>query len=156
MKIKLAAAVLTGVLAAATNQYVPITVLVALAVIFDWITGIIGSKAAGESINSKKATIGFWKKIALFVALFFGFYLDYFIPYMLQKLSMELPVQALFSMIIGCYIVINECISICENLYKSNSSILPKWIVTMLGKTKTQLDKLGEDGGVEDNGNENK
>ena len=141
-KMKWLLSILCGLLSAFTKQYGMIITFVAIAVVFDWITGIIGEKAVGHAITSKKGTIGFWKKMALFAGLFFGFFLDYFIPYCLEKISLELPIKgAVFGMIIGCYIVINECISICENIYKANPGILPGWIVTMLTLAKTQINK---------------
>lgn len=141
-KMKWLLSIICGLLSAFTKQYGMIIVFVSCAVIFDWITGIIGEKALGHAITSKKGTIGFWKKMALFAGLFFGFFLDYFIPYALAKINTELPIkEAVFGMIIGCYIVINECISICENIYKANPAILPKWIVKMLTLAKTQIDK---------------
>lgn len=133
--------ILCGFLSAFTKQYGMIIILVSCAVVFDWITGIIGSKASGIPITSKKGMIGFWKKMALFAGLFFGFFLDYFIPYALARIHLELPVTgAVFGMIIGCYIVINECISISENIYKANPAILPQWIIKMLQLAKEQID----------------
>ena len=63
--------------------------------------------------------------------------------YMINNVGIEMPVTALFGMIFGCYIVINECISIAENLYMINPAILPKWIVKMLSAAKEQIDKKG-------------
>ena len=52
-----------------------------------------------------------------------------------------------FGLIMCFYIVLNECISICENLYECDNSIMPKWIVNILLKAREQI----EDGGsVED------
>lgn len=143
-KVKIILSIIGGVLATMARQYCAIVIFVALAVIFDWTTGTLKAKATGEGLNSKKATIGFWKKAALFIALFFGFFLDYFIPFMLNNLGIELPTTALFGMIIGCYIVINECISIAENLYMINPDILPAWIVKLLSTAKKQIDKKGD------------
>ena len=36
------------------------------------------------------------------------------------------------------------CISICENIFKANPSILPKWIVKMLTSAKEQMDRKGD------------
>lgn len=150
-KMKWLLSIICGLLSAFTKQYGMIIAFVSVAVIFDWITGIIGEKAVGHAITSKKGTVGFWKKMALFAGLFFGFFLDYFIPYALAKVNIDLPITgAVFGMIIGCYIVINECISICENIYKANPAILPQWVVTMLTLAKTQIDKDKEDDGNED------
>ena len=140
-KIKWLLSIVAGVIVTMAKQYYMIVLFVMMVVVFDWITGLIKAKVTGERLNSKKATIGFWKKIALFVALFFGFFLDYFIPYMINNVGIAMPVTALFGMIFGCYIVINECISIAENLFMINPAILPKWIVKLLSAAKEQIDK---------------
>ena len=143
-KIKWLLSIIGGVLVTLAKQYYMIVIFVMLVVVFDWITGLIKARVTGERVNSKKATVGFWKKVALFVALFFGFFLDYFIPYMINNVGIEMPVTALFGMIFGCYIVINECISIAENLYMINPAILPKWVTKMLSAAKEQIDRKGD------------
>lgn len=140
-KPKIIATAALSALTAFANKYAAIVVFVVIVVCMDIITGIIASCATGEKISSEKGTKGFWKKMALFAALAFGFLLDYFIPYMVSYTGIELPASALFGVMIGCYIVINESISICENLYRCNDEILPKWVVKLLTQSKDQLDK---------------
>ena len=80
------------------------------------------------------------------MALFFGFFLDYFIAFVLQNLNITLPYSsAIFGMVIGCYIIVNELISIAENLYRVVPDIFPQWIVKMLTSTKNQINDLGKD-----------
>ena len=145
-KIKWLLSVICGAISVFAKQYAMILVFVALVVALDFVTGIIKAKAVGEPISSKKGTRGFYKKLALFAGLFFGFFLDYFIPYALSTINLTLPIDgALFGMIIGCYIVINESISICENISKSNPEILPLWLIKMLVGTKNQIDNKVEE-----------
>lgn len=140
-KPKIIATAALSALTAFANKYAAIVVFVVIVVCMDIVTGIIASCATGEKISSEKGTKGFWKKMALFAALAFGFLLDYFIPYMVSYTGIELPASALFGVMIGCYIVINESISICENLYRCNDEILPKWVVKLLTQSKDQLNK---------------
>ncbi len=140
-KPKIVATAALSALTAFANKYAAIVVFVVIVVCMDIVTGIIASCATGEKISSEKGTKGFWKKMALFAALAFGFLLDYFIPYMVSYTGIELPASALFGVMIGCYIVINESISICENLYRCNDEILPKWVVKLLTQSKDQLNK---------------
>lgn len=87
---------------------------------------------------------GFWKKLMLLAALSFGFFMDVFIPYCMMQLQLDIHMQnAMFGMVIGCYIVLNESISICENIYRANPEIMPKWIKHMLVATRKQID-MGE------------
>ncbi len=145
-KWKWLASVICGAVSAFLRQYGMIIAFVAIAVVFDWITGVVASVAQGEKLSSKKGAIGFWKKIDLFLGLFFGFFLDYFIPYAITAIGIEVSTNvAVFGMIIGCYIVINESISVCENIYRTNQSILPPWVVKLLVNAKDQIDDMGED-----------
>lgn len=140
-KFKWLISVVTGTLMAFAKKYALIVTFTAIAVVMDWITGCISAKVAGEGLNSQKAAKGFWKKVALFAALFFGFFLDLFIPYTLNYINIDFPAKSVFGMIFGCYIIVNECISIAENLYKCNPSILPTWVVKMLTQAKDKIDK---------------
>ena len=148
-KIKLLAASVLGILSAFADRYAAIVLFVILVVALDFITGIIASIVNGEKLSSQKGTVGFWKKVALFAAMAFGFLMDYFIPYMLAYVHVEVPASALFGVFIGCYIVVNESLSICENLYRCNDEILPKWVVKVLTDSKEAINKAGDDPKVE-------
>lgn len=70
--------------------------------------------------------------------------MDVFIPYCMMQLQLDIHMQnAMFGMVIGCYIVLNESISICENIYRANLEIMPKWIKHMLVATRKQIN-MGE------------
>ena len=136
---------LTGAIATFFNQYGLIIAFVTIAIVIDCITGLVKSKATSEGWSSKKATLGFWKKVALLVALAFGMLLDFFIPTTLLQIGVKIPFNLPFTLVVGCYIVLNECISICENLYEINPQIMPKWIVNLLKVAKKDIDKQNND-----------
>lgn len=116
----------------------------AWAIVLDCVTGIIAERANGHVISSRKGMKGFWKKLMLLAALSFGFFMDVFIPYCMMQLQLDIHMQnAMFGMVIGCYIVLNESISICENIYRANPEIMPKWIKHMLVAARKQID-MGE------------
>ena len=141
--------IILGVIATFTKQYGILIILVCVAIVFDCVTGLIKAKLE-ESISSEAGTKGFFRKIALLVCLFFGFFLDYAIPYMCESVSIKIPYDMPFGLIICFYIVLNECISICENLYACNPTIMPKWIVKILLSTKKQLEDGDEDEVIEE------
>ena len=141
-KLKIVLSVMFGAIAAFCRQYYLIIVLVALVIVMDFVTGIVKSKITGEGWDSEKGTKGFFKKIALLLSLFFGIFLDWAIPVALKSgLDITIPFTTPFSLIIGFYIIFNECISICENLYKCNEKTVPKWIVNLLKIASEKLDK---------------
>lgn len=138
-----------GVITTFFQMYGAILALVCVAIVFDVITGIAGSKATGVAISSKKANQGFWKKIGLLLGLFFGVFLDVFIPVALKYLTITLPFNTPFALVFGCYIVFNESISIAENIDKINPEILPRWVKSMLKSGADKIDSavLTDEGG---------
>lgn len=144
--IKVLFSFILGVVTTFFKMYGEIIGLVCFAIIFDIISGIIGSKAAGMKISSKKANKGFWKKVSLLLALAFGMFLDIFIPFALKYVDVVIPYNMPFGLIFGCYIVFNESISICENIYKVNPTILPKWVNNMLLDGAKAINKGNEKG----------
>lgn len=136
--------VLVGGLATFFGQYGLFIVLVAVAVVLDVITGLVKAKAIGEGLSSEKATKGFWKKISLFVGLAFGIFLDYAVATVLMQVGVNIGLEMPFALIICAYIIINEAISISENLYLTNPDSFPRWIAQML---KVAKDKIEEKGG---------
>jgi len=145
-KFKWLFSVVFGLLSAFFQQYSLIIIFVAVVVVLDVVTGLVKAKATGEAISSEKGTKGFYKMVALFIALFFGFFLDYFIPYMLTTIGISFPITTcLFSMVFACYGILNESISICENLLLINPSLLPKWVVSLLSKSRDKIDEMGDE-----------
>ena len=131
-KLKFVLIGIGGVLSAYFKAYVPLLVIVSIAVVFDIITGIIAAVYTGVGLNSKKARKGALKKATMFLALGFGIFLDYLIPMATAQIGFEVSAKLLFSSIIAFYIVFTECVSVCENIFKCNPNAFPKWIVTLL------------------------
>jgi toxin secretion/phage lysis holin len=129
-----------GAIAAMTEKYGLILFFVIVVVVFDIITGMAKAKATGVKFDSKTGTKGFWKKISLLLGLFFGVFLDYFITEAMQVVDIVLPFASPFGLIVGVYIVLNESISICENLYACNPKSIPAWIAKLLKTTSDKID----------------
>lgn len=144
-KYLLGASALLGTLATLAEQYTVLIVLVAAAIVLDVITGLIRCGATGEKLSSEKGTKGFWKKIMLMASLLFAFFLDVSIPTILDVVNVTLPFQKslLFGSIVGVYIILNESISICENILKANKMALPKWLKKLLQDAKKEVDEKG-------------
>ena len=143
--IKLSASLLTGLVASFWGIYGPVILCVLIAICMDVISGLVSAMAAGEKISSKVGWVGFWKKMALLLALAFGIFMDSFIPILLGTISLELPFTMPIGTIVGCYIVINEAISIIENINKAAPTALPKWIKKLLEGAGQTIDKGGND-----------
>lgn len=140
-------AAISGAAVAFWDVYGPVSVCVLSVIVLDVITGLIKAKATGTPISSKKGIVGFWKKMALIAALAFGIFLDVFIPIMLGVVAVELPFALPIGTVVGCYIVLNEAISIFENINEAAPTALPKWIKKMLDGAKNTVNSGGDKNG---------
>lgn len=140
--LMLSASVITGLVSSYFEVYGVIFVFVCIAIMFDVVTGLVSSAANGIPITSAKARKGFWRKIVLLLALFFGIFMDAFLPQLLIVVDIHLQHNLPFGMIIGCYIILNELISIAENILKTNSIAMPKWVIKFLKGSKKAIDDL--------------
>lgn len=135
---------LSGTIAAYFGDYIPLLIVVAIAVIFDFISGVCAALITEQGWSSKIARKGVIKKASLFLALGFGIFLDYMIPLAGEKIGITIASQLLFSSIIAFYIVFTECVSIAENIYKCDPVHFPKWISKILEEGKKQIEKIGK------------
>ena len=141
VKIKWILSVIFGAITAFWNMHGILILFVATAIVLDLITGLIKAKASENDVwSSEKCRKGLFKKLASLLGMCFGFFLDWFIPYVLVYVHIELPFAMPFAMIICFYIVLNEAISICENLYAVNPETMPKWIVGLLTNVKSKFE----------------
>lgn len=125
-------AMVGGVIMAEFGKYAPIVSCVLFVIVLDTVTGLVKCKVRGTPITSKRGSKGFWKKVGLICALFLGFFFDFFFPYLLSVVDFELPFKSPVGTIFGCYIVLNESISVCENLAAINPGIVPAWVLRLL------------------------
>ncbi len=139
--IKSALSVIAGVAATLCGQYGVMFLLVAAAVVLDFATGIIKAKAIGQGLDSKIARRGFWRKISLLAALAFGVFLDLIAGVLLVKAGIVISSETPFALVVASYIVLNESISIAENLYQINPDSLPKAVINLLRIAKEKSDK---------------
>lgn len=133
-----------GAAAAFFGQYGLFFVFVAAAVVLDVVTGLIKAKATGEGLSSERAARGFWRKMALFAALAFGIFLDYAAGAVLVKAGVSFAGELPFALIVCAYIIINESISIAENLYLANPESFPKWIAKRLRVAREEMERETE------------
>ena len=138
-KLKILFAMIAGTLTAWLGDVWPLIAFVICGVVFDYITGVI---AAGRerNINSQKATDGIYKKVGLLMLMLLGFGLDVALTYFAAEgLNFDLPMQLPFGLIVCAWIVINESISIIENLVRLEVPI-PRWLVSFLKIAQDRLD----------------
>ena len=145
----LSVSAILGTVATLLEAYVVLVILVACAIVLDVFTGLVKCFATGEKLSSEKGQKGFWKKIMLLMALLFAFFLDVSIPAVMEVVKIQMPFDKslLFGSIVGVYIILNESISICENIIKANRMALPKWLKKLFQDAKKEIDEGGQKDG---------
>ena len=134
-----------GALAAYFNVLlIPLAVLMG-AMLIDYITGMAGAAYTGE-ISSRVGVIGIVKKVCYLALVAVGIVLDYLITAALVQIGIAIQINYCFGMIVTIWLIINELISILENLGELNIP-LPQFLVKTVKTLK---------GRVEDKVNNNK
>lgn len=123
-----------GILVALSENYGAILLLCCAFILIDLTTGLAKAKIQG-CINSSIGYKGFWRKMALVAALVFGMCLDMLMVYIAGP-GFSSPIGK----IVGLYIAINECISICENLVASGVK-LPRFVSAALAAARDEIEK---------------
>ena len=123
-----------GALGALSESYGTILLLCCSFITIDLATGLAKAKIEGR-INSTIGYKGFWRKTALVSALVFGMCLDSLMEYVAGP-TLSSPIGR----ILGLYIAINECISICENLIACGVR-MPKFVSEALTTAKSHLEQ---------------
>ena len=149
--IQLLFAGVIGALAAYFNVLLlPLIVLVAVMLI-DYVTGMAGA-AYTKTLSSRTGVLGIVKKAAYLALVAVGMVVDYLITSALVHIGIHLQINYCFGMIITIWLIINELISILENLGEMGVP-LPGFLVGMIktlkGKVESKADgkhyKDGED-----------
>ena len=130
-----------GALAAYFNVLaVPLVVLVAVMLI-DWITGLAGASATGK-LSSRVGVIGIIKKLCYLALVVVGGVIDYLIASALVSIGISLQINYCFGMIITVWLIINELISILENLGEMGVP-LPSFLTSMIKTLKSKVEEQG-------------
>lgn len=146
MKEEITKAVFAAVLAAA-GAYLrellgPLIVLGAV-MLTDYITGLARAWI-GKELSSRVGVIGIIKKVGYLCVEIVAVVLDWVIQSAGARMGMELGGFYLFGLLVCFWMILNECISILENLAGIGVP-LPAFLVKLAGKLKKSTENKGED-----------
>lgn len=130
--------VVLGALASYFNVLlIPVLVLVAVMVI-DYATGMTSAYKNGQ-IESKVGLLGILKKVSYLVLVAVGGVVDYLICSGLATAGFDFGVTYCCGLIVCVWLIINELISILENLSELGTPI-PKFLVKIVHRLKDSVD----------------
>lgn len=146
MENKSLQAVFTAALTAFTVYFnaiaVPLCVLVIM-MSMDYITGMI-SAWLEKDLSSRKGIVGIIKKICYMALVAVAMGVDYIIYGTMLFANIELPQTTVLGLLVTIWLVINEMISILENLSKIGVPV-PQFLNRIVQRLKTTTDSKGED-----------
>lgn len=139
--IQATVSVALGALAAYFNiLLIPVLVLFAVMVI-DYCTGM-ASAYKNKEIKSKTGLIGILKKLSYLVLVCVGGVVDYLICYGLASVGIDYSSYC-FGLIVAVWLIINELISILENLSELGTPI-PPFLVKIVHRLKDSVDSKAD------------
>lgn len=140
-------AIFAGVLGALAAYFnvllIPIFMLVAVMLI-DYVTGMAAASYT-KQLNSRIGVMGILKKAGYIALVAVGMVVDYLITSALVQIGVNIQINYCFGMIITIWLIINELISILENLGELNIP-LPKFLVDMIKSLKNKVEDKAEEG----------
>lgn len=137
----------TAVILAAVGAYfhellAPLIVL-GLVMLADYITGLAEAWVNG-TLCSRTGIIGIVKKVAYLFAVGVAIVADWVIQTAGEKTGLDLGGFYMFGLLVTIWLILNECISILENVAEIGAP-LPPFLVKLIGKLKKSAEDKGED-----------
>ncbi len=117
---------------------IPVLVLVICNVI-DYCTGLAAAKYRNEAISSYKGLQGIIKKVCMWLLIGIGAMVDWLIIYAGSTIGITLPVSFLIACIVAVWLIVNEIISILENMVDIGVSI-PPFLMPLVRNIKKQVE----------------
>ncbi len=93
---------------------IPVCVLCCV-MLADYVTGIVKAGIVGE-LNSRTGAVGIAKKIGMLCLVGVGCVIDYLVTASAGQIGLEWQLNMAFAMLATAWLIVNECISITENL----------------------------------------
>ena len=121
---------------------IPLIVLTAVMLV-DYITGMVAAYTKAE-LSSRKGLRGIFKKIGYFCLVAVGITTDYIICSALSSIGITNEVTMVFGLIVTIWLIINELISILENLTKLEVPI-PDFLVKVISRLKNSVENKAND-----------
>ena len=119
----------------------PIIVLIAVMVI-DYVTGMVAAWKV-KKLSSKKGAFGIAKKVCYLALVCVGMGVDWLIYSGLRQVGVAWDYTIFFGVVVTVWLVINELISILENLKKIGVP-LPKFLIALIKRLKITTEKKFE------------
>ena len=120
----------------------PILMLLMFVMVVDYSTGMIKARYLGE-IESRKGMWGVIKKAMYAVVVAVAMVSDWVIINMAERVGINIPLTTFFGLLVAIWLILNECISILENLIKLEVP-MPGFLKGLVSRLKIVVEGQGD------------
>lgn len=120
---------------------IPVLVLM-LVMIIDYITGLAGAYIS-KQLNSRIGVVGIIKKVGYLGLVAVGVTADYIIYSALSQIGIDIGLGYCVGMVITIWLIINELISILENLAEIGVP-LPSFMIKLINRLKNTVENKAD------------
>ena len=135
------AAIVGGLAAYFQEIAIPLVILIAVMII-DYISGMAKAWINSE-LSSRTGIKGIVKKVCYLLVVCVAAVVDWLLASGLQKVGVKVDINYLFGVIVTIWLIINELISILENLGAIGVP-LPAFLTKLVKRLKSEVDKNNE------------
>ncbi len=121
---------------------IPVFLMVACNII-DYITGLMASRYREEQISSYKGIRGITKKVCMWLLVLVGSFIDIIINYTAEYMGIGFKIPFIVATFVAVWIVVNEIISILENIIDIGVA-LPPFLMPIVKMIKKEIETVTE------------
>lgn len=132
----------------------PVLILLTVMMVVDYISGMMASKAEAKEHpedpslgwSSRKGAKGIIKKVGYLCVIAVAMDVDYVIVNVAGSLGYEMPVRAVFGLMVAVWYLLNEMLSVIENAGRMGAPV-PEWLTKYIAVLKHKVENTEQKGG---------
>lgn len=125
------------------NLAIPVYLLVGFNVV-DYLTGILAAKNRGQQVSSYYGFIGIAKKVCMYLLVGVGVGVDVLLKYIIETLGLPLILPFIVGCVVAVWLVLNEIISILENLNDIGTP-MPPFLMPLVKRIRGTVEEKGQE-----------
>ena len=118
---------------------VPVFLMVGCNIV-DYITGLMAAGCRDEDVSSYKGIRGIMKKVCMWFLVIVGAWVDILLRYTAECMGIGIGIPFLAATVVAVWIVVNEIISILENMIDIGVR-MPPFLMPLVKRIKKQLEE---------------
>ena len=121
---------------------IPVLLMVGCNII-DYATGVMASKYRNERLDSYKGMRGIIKKVCMWLLVIVGAFVDGLLKHSAKTIGLGVEVPFIVATLVAVWIVVNEIISILENMIDIGID-LPPFLMPIVRRIKKEVEAAGD------------